>query len=231
MRAASSVTYAPVLFPMAMMHTIFCALLFVFIVMLFSSEVEASQRDCNPQLESGARAREVRVGNIDQELFNSSVLTYVNVERCKRGLVQLQPDASLMRATLQHSSHMATNTYVSHKSTQAGYRDLQDRLAKAGVHYRVAGENVAKSFVFAFNKQSISGDRANCRFNYASNGNRVPRHTYDTLAKDLVILWMASPTHRSNILHRSFRKVGATFDINSGQGFCGTIYAAQNFSN
>lgn len=191
----------------------------------------ASQYDCTPQLSSSASARAVRQNGIDQELFNTAVLFYVNVERCNQGLVTLRPDARFMQATFQHSSHMAANAYVSHKSRQAGFRNLQDRLAKANAKYRVAGENIVQSFVYAFNKQSVSSNPENCSFNFVRNGSRVPRHTYDTLAKDLVSLWMASPTHRSNILHRSYRRAGATFGINSNQGFCGTIYAVQNFSN
>jgi len=126
---------------------------------------------------------------------------------------------------------MATNAYVSHKASQIGFRNLQDRLAKADVKYRLAGENVAQNFVYAFNKQNVSRNQENCGFNFVNNGSRVPRHTYDTLAKDLVANWMASPIDRSNILHHSYRRAGATFGINSAQGFCGTIYAVQNFSN
>lgn len=196
-----------------------------------SATAAALQFECNSQLNPVTVAREVRLSTIDQEQFNTAVLFYVNLERCNRGLVKLQPDERLMQATFQHSSHMATNAYISHKSRQPGYRNLQDRLAKANVSYRVAGENVVKSFVYAFNKQRVSGNRENCSFNYVSNGSLVPRHTYNTLAKNLVTLWMASPTHRSNILHQSYRRAGATFGINSAQGFCGTIYAAQNFTN
>lgn len=198
---------------------------------LLPASATASQYNCTPQLSSSASDREVRQNGIDQELFNTAVLFYVNVERCNQRLATLQPDARLMQATFQHSSHMAANAYVSHKSRQAGFRDLQDRLAKANAEYRVAGENIVQSFVYAFNKQSVSSNPENCSFNFVRNGSRVPRHTYDTLAKDLVSLWMASPTHRSNILHRNYRRAGATFGINSTQGFCGTIYAVQNFSN
>lgn len=191
----------------------------------------ASRFGCTAKPAGGALMREIVQIHIDQNLFNEAVLYYVNEERCSRGLAKLRPDAQLMRATIQHSTHMAANAYVSHKSRQVGFRDLQDRLAKAHVVYRLAGENVAKSFVFAFDNQAVSSDQGRCLFNFASNGVQVPRHTYGTLAQDLVKLWMASPTHRDNILHSGFRRAGATFGINTGQGFCGAIYAVQNFAS
>lgn len=199
--------------------------------LLWTTAASASQGNCGAELSRAANNRAVTAESLDQGLFNIAILYYVNIERCNRGLTQLRSDNTLIRATRQHSSHMASNAYVSHKSQQSGYRDLQDRLAKAQVRYRIAGENVAKSFVFAFDRRSVGVGNSECQFNFASNGRPVPRHTYDSLAKDLVALWMASPTHRSNILHRDFRRAGATFDIDSGSDFCGTIYAAQNFAN
>jgi len=199
--------------------------------LFWTTAASASQGSCNTQLTQAANNRTVSAETLDQDLFNSAVLHYVNIERCNRGLTPLTSDNTLISATRQHSRHMATNAYISHKSQQSGYRNLQDRLAKARVRYRIAGENVAKSFVFAFNRRSVGAGNGRCEFNFSNNGRAVPRHTYDTLAKDLVVLWMASPTHRRNILHRDFRRAGATFGVDADSNFCGTIYAAQNFAN
>lgn len=231
MEPTSTTIYTRSLVRSAIVNCLFAAIAVFAAGFAFPATATASRYGCVSQLSNWSFTREVRQYSIDQELFNTAVLFYVNVERCNQGLVNLQPDARLMRAALQHSSHMSTNVYVSHKSRQVGFRNLQDRLAKANVKYGVAGENVAQSFLYAFNKQNVSSNQENCSFNFVNNGSRVPRHTYDTLAKDLVALWMASPIHRNNILHRSYRRAGATFGINSAQGFCGTIYAVQNFSN
>ena len=196
----------------------------------WTTAASAAQGSCNTRLSASAGSKAVSADALDQGLFNNAVLFYVNVERCNRGLTPLESDSTLIRATSQHTTHMATNAYVSHKSKQSGYRNLQDRLSKARVRYRIAGENVAKSFVFAFNRQNV-GASAQCQFRFSSNGSRVPRHTYDSLAKDLVVLWMESPTHRSNILHRDFRRAGATIGVNNDPNFCGTVYVAQNFAN
>lgn len=209
---------------------LYSALIFLAIGVFLPDAAAAARYGCTPK-PGNALIREISQTNIDQNLFNAAVLYYVNEERCSRGLAKLQPDTQLMRATIQHSTHMAANAYVSHQSRQIGYRDLQDRLAKAHVVYRLAGENVAKSYVFAFDKQPVFGDEGSCSYKFAHNGDRVRRHTYGTLAKDLVGLWMASPTHRSNILHRGYRRAGATFGMNAAAGFCGTIYAVQNFAS
>mgnify|MGYP000291788570 CR=1 FL=1 len=197
---------------------------------IWTTAASALPGSCNTQLSSSANSRTVSADSLDQSLFNDAVLYYVNVERCNRGLVPLSSDNNLIRATRQHSADMARNAYISHNSKQAGYRSLQDRLSKARVSYRVAGENVAKSFVFAFNRKNI-GTSAKCQFRFSNTGGIVPRHTYDSLAKDLVVLWMESPTHRSNILYRDYRRAGATIGINNDPSFCGTVYVAQNFTN
>ena len=181
------------------------------------------------QLSGSANSRTVSADALDQSLFNDAVLYYVNIERCNRGLSPLRSDNNLIRATRQHSTHMARNAYISHNSKQTGYRNLQDRLSKANVRYNLAGENVAKSFVFAFDRRNV-GSQSQCQFKF-SNGATVPRHTYDSLAKDLVVLWMESPAHRKNILERSFHRVGATIGVNNDPNFCGTVYVAQNFAN
>ena len=196
----------------------------------WTTAASAAQGSCITRLSASASSKAVSADALDQTLFNDAVLYYVNAERCARGLAPLGSDNTLIRATSQHSTHMASNAYVSHTSKQAGYRNLQDRLSRARVRYRIAGENVAKSFVFAFNRQNI-GASARCQFRFSSNGSRVPRHTYESLAKDLVVLWMESPTHRSNILHRDFRRAGATIGVNNDSNYCGTIYVAQNFAN
>ncbi|MGE4612081.1 MAG: CAP domain-containing protein [Paracoccaceae bacterium] len=198
---------------------------------LWTTAASAAPASCNATLSSNASSRAVTADALDQALFNDAVLHYVNVERCNRGLTPLRSDNDLIQATSQHSAHMASNAYVSHNSRQAGYRELQDRLSKAKVQYRVAGENVIKSYVFAFNRQNIGSSGRACQFRFASNGSRVPRHTYNSLAKDLVALWMVSKTHRSNILHRDFSRAGATFGVDGNSSLCGTVYAAQNFAN
>jgi len=209
----------------------FAALMAFFALGIFwTTAATASQSSCSSPLAGNADNRTVSADALDQELFNAAVLHYVNIERCKRGLSPLRSDNTLIRATRQHALHMASNAYVSHNSKQAGYRNLQDRLSKARVNYRIAGENVAKSFVFAFDRRNVGAQSA-CNFRFKSTGGAVPRHTYDSLAKDLVVLWMESPTHRSNILHTSFRRAGATIGVNNDPSFCGTVYVAQNFAN
>ena len=195
----------------------------------WTTTASAAQDNCTAPLSGTANSRIVSADALDQSLFNDAVLHYVNVERCSRGLAPLRSDNNLIQATQQHSDHMARNAYVSHSSKQAGYRNLQDRLSKARVRYNIAGENVAKSFVFAFDRRNV-GAQSRCNFKF-SNGTTVPRHTYDSLAKDLVVLWMESPAHRKNILENSFNRAGATIGVNIDPNFCGTVYVAQNFAN
>lgn len=69
------------------------------------------------------------------------MLDLVNGERIKRGLVPLVVDARLTQVARQHSQEMLQMHYFAHDSPMAG--TPFDRMARAGIRYRVAGENLA----------------------------------------------------------------------------------------
>ncbi|MBT9253349.1 MAG: CAP domain-containing protein [Brockia lithotrophica] len=64
--------------------------------------------------------------------------------RLRNGLSSLAWDDAVAEAAKRHSADMETNGFFSHVSPTNG--TLADRLARAGVSYRTAGENISKGF-------------------------------------------------------------------------------------
>lgn len=69
------------------------------------------------------------------------MLTLVNQERTTRGLQPLALDSKLTQIARQHSQEMLQQHYFAHDSPALG--SPFDRMARAGIRYRVAGENIA----------------------------------------------------------------------------------------
>jgi uncharacterized YkwD family protein len=90
------------------------------------------------------------------------MLNLVNAERAKNGLAPLKADSTLTTMARDKSQDMITSNYFAHQSPT--YGSPFDMMAKYGVTYRAAGENIAgnQSVTAAFNAWMNSpGHRAN----------------------------------------------------------------------
>lgn len=108
------------------------------------------------------------------------ILRWTNVERLAHGLPAFEWSPAAAKAALAHSDEMMRLGYFSHTSPNAHNRDPLRRAQNAGLRgdSLFVGENIA------------SGD-------------------FDTRdARAIVRMWMESPGHRRNILHRDFRYLG-----------------------
>ena len=158
------------------------------------------------------------------------MLHFVNIERCKNRRAALQLSPGLIYASKGHAEDMANRKYFSHYDKRRGLRKPSDRVRAAGVPSRITAENIAKNFVFVIFGRPISLRReGQCGLFYA-NGNRVPRHSYRSLAQELVSQLMASQGHRENILHRRFDRMGAGIGIDRNTNTCGEFYISQTFA-
>ncbi len=109
----------------------------------------------------------------------SEVLRLVNAERAKRRLPALADHVRLSTAGWLHSKEMYTKRYFSHRSPSKGSITFTDRIRNAGViKHGAAGENIAMT------------------------------HVSTDVARRLVKMWMSSPGHRANIMHKDFRFSG-----------------------
>jgi len=72
----------------------------------------------------------------------AKMLDLLNQERTSRGLKPLELDSRLRDAARAYSKEMVTNNFFSHTSAVDGSSPF-DRIKRAGVSYKYAGENLA----------------------------------------------------------------------------------------
>lgn len=184
---------------------------------------------CTRDLPAGAGQVFVPEHQIDQSLLDSAVRSEVNFHRCKAGLSPLtQAQSALVSVAATHSEWMAQAGSLSHRSTVPGMSNLRQRISASRVKFRAGSENIGMVQRYQFgNLQFQILDRASCSFS-SHDGTRVPPHSYASLAKYAVELWMASPKHRQNILDPKMTRVSTAAAFGSGQ-YCGQFWLTQNF--
>lgn len=188
----------------------------------------AAAQSCPAQRPTGNINRAIDARPVNQALFASLVLYHTNVERCRRGLRPLQMTNGVQRSATILAEGMARDRNYSHTLNRPGVRTLSDRLHYSGEPFRRGGENIALNFFFVLNGRSYIG--GGCNFRYQSTGQPVPRHTYASMAQELMASWMASPGHRQNIMNRGFTRMGAAIGLDPRGQLCGQVYAAQAFA-
>lgn len=168
----------------------------------------------------------------DPWLLDEAIRHYTNLERCGRGLTALSTDEGLVRVATGHSEDMVRFGFFDHESPARGRRTLGDRMTAGGVTYRGAGENIFLTSLMAFGERSFYViDQRRCRFSHSPEGPIIRRHSYDSLAREVVEGWMNSPGHRANILKPGWRRIGHGMAYRRDDRFCGRLYVTQNFAN
>lgn len=166
---------------------------------------------------------------IDQAQLSQAILGEVNFVRCQAGrrAVNPAPDTLTQSATA-HSVWMAGAGTLSHQGRGASGRGLADRVRSAGIRVRTAGENIAQLPRYTFGSKRFRViDRGACVFKTRA-GRQIPPHSYQSLARQVVALWMASPDHRRNVLDPGVSAMGAGAAF-SQSNTCGDYWVTQIF--
>jgi uncharacterized protein YkwD len=167
----------------------------------------------------------------DQALFAEAVLMYSNEVRRQHGRAALRPDPALVRAAADHARNMARLRTHSHFLPVRGQRDLSQRMHRQSLEFRKAAENIAMDKVYRLLGRPISMVSHGCSFTYGDTRQPVPRHTYASLAEEVVARWLASPKHRASLLSPSYRRLGAGMGVDPKGPACGDFYLVQNFAD
>lgn len=173
----------------------------------------------------------VALDDPDQALFAEAVLYYSNAARQAYGRARLAGDTRLTRAAGDHARNMARLRTHAHVLPVRGQRDLGQRMHRQSLDFRLAAENIAKDKVFRLLGRPISVAHEGCRFTYGDTGAPVPRHTYASLAEQVVRRWLASPGHRASLLSKQFRRLGAGIAVDPAGPACGDFYLVQTFAD
>lgn len=186
----------------------------------------ASAAACVVPTGSDARLNQDR---IDQQLLSQAILAEVNYRRCQARLDALKPaTATLVQVAKGHSAWMAASGRMSHRGGRETGRTLSDRVRRAGLRPQIYAENLAFLPRYRFGENRFRVDsRADCRF-VASDGRVIDQHSYRSLARTVVSMWMKSPGHRRNMLSTRQRHMSAGASL-SPDDLCGRYYITQIF--
>ncbi|MDJ1009570.1 MAG: CAP domain-containing protein [Paracoccaceae bacterium] len=179
-----------------------------------------------------ARAAEIVVPTkrINQGLFDAAVRAEVNYHRCRAGLRPVGDAGSGVAGVARgHSNWMASRQVLSHRSTIPGKASLSQRIKSTGVQYRTGSENIGMVHRYRIdNRRFKILDSGSCKF-ATYDGRPLPAHSYASLARHIVQLWMESPGHRKNILDRRATRTAVAVAFDPRAQYCGRYWVTQNF--
>lgn len=168
--------------------------------------------------------------NINQTFFNRLLTDEVSYQRCRKGLPQVRAAVNLRHVARDHSIWMARDQTLSHTGGRRGYETLSDRFERRGLRFRRASENIVQVWRYKLDmhRRYRVGDADNCVFSTRA-GQRIDTHSYTSLARHVVDLWMKSPGHARNIFdpYVTFHGGAVAFDPQGSR--CGHYYVTQNF--
>lgn len=185
---------------------------------------------CSRSVSKKSAETVVPAGKINQNLLDAAIRAEVNYHRCRAGLSKLRDAGNGMASQAKkHSTWMARTGQLTHRSTVAGSASLKQRVKKSGVKYRTASENIGMVHRYQIdNKRFKILSSSSCKF-ATYEGQALPAHSYASLARHAVNLWMNSPGHRKNILDKRVKSMSTAIAFNPKAQYCGQYWLTQNF--
>ena len=199
-------------------------------LILFSMSPATAQA-CSRAALPAAASQIVPTTRADQAVFSKAILVEVNYYRCKAGVKPLRLAGGLTKVAGTHANWMAAKRSLTHRSTVRGQSSVQERVLASGLPVRRGSENIGFLPRYQFNtsKKIYVRNKSRCEFTTTS-GKRITPHTYASLARSIVGMWMKSPAHRKNVLDRNVNSVGAALGFDERGTQCGQFFMAQNFA-
>ena len=185
---------------------------------------------CSRKVSKKAAQTQVPAGRINQSLLNQAIRAEVNYHRCRAGLSSVgDAGKGLTEQARKHSTWMAKTQQLTHRSTVAGSATLKQRVKKAGVKFRTGSENIGMVHRYQIdNRRFKILNASSCQF-ATYEGQKLPAHSYASLARHVVNLWMNSPGHRKNILDKRVTKMSSAVAFDPRANYCGRFWLTQNF--
>ena len=185
---------------------------------------------CSRSVSAAAASTLVPAKGIDQDLLDAAIRVEVNYHCCRAGLRAVSDAGTgLAKQAKKHSTWMARTGKLTHKSTVSGSATLKQRIKNSGVRFRTGSENIGMVHRYQIdNRRFRIIDAGSCAF-ATSDGQTLPAHSYASLARHAVTLWMNSPGHRKNILDRNVTSMASAVAFDPKAQYCGTFWLTQNF--
>lgn len=191
--------------------------------------VSAAQA-CTRNVSAKAAKTVVPETRINQKMLDDAVRVEVNYHRCRAGLAPVKDAGSkLNRLSATHSQWMAQTQTLSHTNTIKGKSSLGQRVKASGVKYRTGTENIGYVHRYRIDNVRFKVLAASeCKFQ-KMDGTPLPAHSYASLARHIVTLWMNSPGHRKNILAPNVNRTTTSAAFTDATPHCGQFWLTQNF--
>ncbi len=185
---------------------------------------------CSRNVSAKAAKTMVPAKGINQSLLDDAIRVEVNFHRCRAGLSKLSDAGNgLNKQAHRHSAWMAKTQQLTHKSTVAGSATLKQRLKNSGIRFKAGSENIGMVHRYQIDNKRFKIVNSNaCQF-VSNDGQPLPAHSYATLARHAVTLWMNSPGHRKNILSKKVSKTSTAVAFDPNAQYCGRYWLTQNF--
>ena len=209
-----------------MRSTITAVLIGLGIILTLPSAAEA----CSRSVSKKAAETIVPTGRINQGLLDQAIRAEVNFHRCRAGLRKVgDAGRGMARQAEKHSVWMAKNQKLKHRNTIPGSITLQQRVQKAGIKARTGSENIGMVHRYQVdNRRFKILNSSACQFE-TYDGQALGAHSYASLARHIVTLWMNSSGHRKNILDRNVSKTRTSVAFDGTAKYCGRFWLTQNF--
>lgn len=190
-----------------------------------SETLDAKNWDTHPALD-----REVSPGDFDEEAAAIAIFFATNEARARHRLPALTPRTPLFAAARSHAVRMTEHEFFAHEDpTSRKHRTPDDRARRAGVINPHTAENIAMGTTIDYKSgRPVYARGEPGEFSYTPEGPLIRKHTYVTLARDLMKGWMNSPGHRRNILAKDAVELGCGAEF-FWQGNFPAVNAVQNF--
>ncbi len=183
---------------------------------------------CSRNITKKAAETIVPAGRINQDRLDRAIRAEVNYHRCRAGLPKLgDAGQGLAKQAKRHSQWMARSQQLTHRSTVAGAATLKQRVKASGVKFKTGSENIGMVHRYKIDNRRFK-IKGQCQF-ATYEGQSLPAHSYASLARHAVDLWMNSPGHRKNILDRRVKRVSTAVAFDPNAQYCGRFWLTQNF--
>ena len=147
---------------------------------------------------------------LDRGLLQAAMFYVTNEERVKFGLKPFNYSSIIEKVASEHANDMVVYNFYSHVSRVKGKKTIGERFALEGIKRMLIGENISSSIGLQYqNGRQINIPKSGGMYTYANAKREVILpHTYLSYAREVVLLWMNSPSHRKSILNPNFDELG-----------------------
>lgn len=174
--------------------------------------------------------RPISPDNFDPAAFRAACFYATNDARRRHGRDATERSAALEGAAQLHAERMIAKGFIAHEDPTSGrYRTPKDRAASVGIANPQVTENIAMTTTIQYTSGRPVYPRGGpAQFSYSPSGPILPKHTYVSMAREVVQGWLDSPGHRRNLLDQRAVQLGCGAAFSWRDKFP-SIHAVQNF--